>query len=250
MSVVNPSRIKAYANSQMRRNKTDALDAALIADYCRTQKPLAWTPPAPELKELQALVRHLDDLKQERQRANNRLEAQRVSKIVQTQLHDQIRFLEKQIKETELLISQHIDNFPKLKQQRDLLKTILGIGDITACVLLAELGDIIRFDNIRQVVAFVGLNPRQHQSGKKSTTHGISRMGRASLRAALYMPAIVAKRYNPILKSFAERLEQRALKGKQIIVAIMQKLIHLAYGILKSERAFDPHYGQQMPIAA
>jgi transposase len=250
VSVVNPSRIKAYAKSQMRRNKTDALDATLIADYCRTQKPLAWTAPSPEVKELQALVRHLDDLKQERQRANNRLEAQRVSKTVQTQLRAQIRFLEKQMKETEALISQHIDNFPKLKQQRDLLKTIPGIGDITACVLLAELGDISRFDNIRQVVAFVGLNPRQHQSGKKNTTHGISRMGRASLRAALYMPAIVAKRRNPILKVFAERLEQRALKGKQIIVAIMRKLIHLAYGILKSGRAFDPHYGQQMPIAA
>ena len=67
-------------------------------------------------------------------------------------------------------------------------------------------------------------------------------MGRASLRAALYLPAIVAKRCNARLRDWAEQLRQRGLTGKQIIVAIMRKLVHLAYGVLKSRRAFDPHY--------
>jgi transposase len=250
VSVVNPARIKAYAASQMQRNKTDMLDAALIADYCRTQQPPAWTPPRPELKELRALVRHLDDLKQERQRARNRLAAENASAAVARQLRAQIGFLDKQIAQTEELIRQHIDRYPDLKQQRDLLKSIPGIGDITACKLIAELGDLRRFDDVREVVAFVGLNPRQHQSGKKRVTHGISRMGRASLRAALYMPAVAAKRCNPQLKAWAAQLTQRGLTGKQVIVAVMRKLIHLAYGILKSGRAFDPHYGNPMPAAA
>ena len=250
VSVVNPARIKAYAASRMQRNKTDTLDAALIADYCRTQPPPAWTPPTPELKELRALVRHLDTLKQERQRARNRLAAQTASTAVARHLRAQIAFLEQQIAQTQQLIRDHINTFPDLKRQRDLLKSIPGIGDLTACRLLAELGDMRRFDDVRQVVAFIGLNPRQHQSGKQRTTHGISRMGRASLRAALYMPAVVAKRCNPQLKTWAEHLSQRGLTGKQIVVAVMRKLIHLAYGILKSGRAFDPNYANQMPVAA
>jgi len=250
VSVVNPARIKAYAASQMQRNKTDTLDAALIAEYCRTQQPPAWTPPAPELKELRALMRHWDALKQERQRVRNRLAVENASPAVARQLRAQLSFLEKQIAQIEDLIRQHIDRYPDLKQQRDLLKSIPGIGDITACQLIAELGDLRRFDNVREVVAFAGLNPRQHQSGKKRMTHGISRMGRASLRAALYMPAVVARRCNPRLKVWAEQLSQRGLTGKQVIVAVMRKLIHLAYGVLKSGRAFDPHYGDPMPIAA
>lgn len=243
VSVVNPARIKAYADSQMRRNKTDALDAVLIADYCRTQQPEPWTPAPPELKELRALTRHLDDLKQEKLRAANRLDGQNSSQAVTQHLQAQIALLEEQIQRTLRLIHDHIDRYPDLKQQRDLLDSIPGIGDLTASYLIAELGDIRRFQDVGEVVAFVGLNPRQHQSGKKHTTHGISRMGRAALRAALYMPAVVAKRCNPRLHAWANQLAQRGLTGKQVIVALMRKLIHLAYGILKSGRAFDPHFG-------
>ena len=250
VSVVNPARIKAYADSQMRRNKTDALDAALIADYCRTQQPDLWTPPPPELKELRTLIRHLDDLKQEKQRASNRLDVQNSSQAVIQHLQAQMSLLQDQIQHTLRLIHDQIDRHPDLKQQRDLLDSIPGIGDLTASYLIAELGDISRFQDVGEVVAFVGLNPRQYQSGKKQTTHGISRMGRAALRAALYMPAIVAKRCNPRLQAWANQLSQRGLTGKQVIVAIMRKLVHLAYAILKSGRAFDPQFGNLMLLPA
>lgn len=253
VSVVNPARIKAYGASQMQRNKTDELDAALIADYCRTQQPTLWQPSAAELKELRALVRHLDDLKQEKQRAKNRLEAQvtaQGSRDVMRQLKAQIALLDKQIAQTRQLIKDHINRHPDLKHQADLLESIPGIGNITACHLIAELGDLRRFSDVREVVAFLGLNPRQHQSGKKRSTHGISRMGRGSLRAALYMPALVAKRHNPRLSDWAETLKQRGLSSKQVIVAVMRKLVHIAYGVLKSDRVFDPFFAQQTLIAA
>lgn len=250
VSVVNPSRIKAYAKSQMRRNKTDALDAALIADYCRTQQPAPWQPVSPEMKELRALVRHRDDLRQELQRTQNRLDAQTASVAVAQQLQAQIDFLSKQMVEIERLIREHMNRFPQFKEQRDLLTSIPGLGDITACLFITELGDLRRFANVREIVAFAGLNPRQYQSGKKQVSQGISRMGRSSLRASLYMPAIVAKQHNPVLRAFAERLQERGLTGKQIIVAVMRKLIHLAYGVLKSGRAFDPNYRQQISLAA
>lgn len=243
VSVVNPARIKAYAESRMQRNKTDQLDAALIAVYCRTQQPPLWTPPPAEVKALRALVRHLDDLKQEKQRARNRLESQRASSPIKAHLDEQIRVLDKQIKHTEYLIHDHINQHPDLKRCDDLLQSIPGIGTLTSSLIMAEFGDMTRFDDVRDVVAFVGLNPRQNQSGKKRSTQGISRMGRASLRAALFLPALVAKRRNPRLKAWAEQLERRGLTPKQATVAVMRKLIHLAYGILKSGRPFDPNYG-------
>lgn len=243
VSVINPARIKAYAQSQLKRHKTDAIDAELIADFCRTQQPDAWSPPPPEEQELRALVRHLDDLKAQRQAEKNRLEAQPTSPIVVRNLHDHIRFLDQQIQQLEHAMRDHIDQHPHLKQQRDLLNSIPGIGDTTSYHILAELGDLTRFTDVRQVVALAGLNPQLRRSGTSlHYTAGISRMGRYSLRTALYMPAMVAMQHNPILKAFAERMTHNGLKPKQVITAVMRKLLHLAYGVLKNKEPFNPHY--------
>lgn len=243
ISLINPARIKAYANSQLKRHKTDAIDAHLIADFCRTQQPPLWSPPSVEEQELRALVRHLDDLKQQRQAQKNRLEAQPRSAIVVRDLHDHLRFLERQITQLEQDIDDHLRKHPRLQQQRELLNSIPGIGNTTSFHILAELGDLTRFDDVRQVVALAGLNPQQRRSGSSvHYTAGISRMGRSSLRAMLYMPALTAMRYNPTLAVFAQRLKQNGLTPKQVIVAVMRKLLHLAYGILKHKQPFNPNY--------
>ena len=161
----------------------------------------------------------------------------------------QIKLFDQQIKATEKRIKVHIDNHPKLKRNRDLLKSIPGIGHLTASVLLAELGDISRFNDVREVVAYVGLNPQQKQSGHSNYVSGISKMGRPQLRAALYMPALVAVKHNPNLAVFYDRLIKTGLKPKQAVVAVMRKLLHLAYGILKSGKPFDINYGQKLKIA-
>jgi len=243
VSVVNPAQIKAHAQSQMQRNKTDKLDAALIADFCRKQQPPAWTPPDPAERELQALVRHYDDLKVALQQHRNRLEAGIASSLVIAQLQAQITLIQQQMDEVLRQINDHLDQHPDLKRQRDLLTSIPGLGNLTAAQLLAECRDIRRFQDVRQLVAFAGLNPKHRQSG--SSVRGyphISKMGRASLRAALYMPAVTAMRYNPILRAFAERLRQRGVRGKAVVAAVMRKLLHLVYGILKSGQPFDPDY--------
>jgi transposase len=243
VSVVNPARISAYGQSQLRRNKTDKLDAELIADFCRTQTPPAWSPPDPAWKELQGLVRHLQDLETTRQAARNRLSANPSSAAVSNQLKAQVEFLDQQIQQTKQLIQNHLNQHPDLKRQRDLLTSIPGIGDLTAGKILAEFRSIADFDDPAQIVAFAGLNPKQPVSG--SSIRGktvISKQGRASIRAALYMPAVVAKRWNPLLSAFALRLQQRGLAGTQIIVAIIRKLLHLAFGILKSGQPFDPNF--------
>jgi transposase len=255
VSVVNPARIKAYAASQMTRNKTDKLDASLIADFCRTQHPPIWTPPSPEWRELRALARHLEDLQEDLQRQRNRLHArQQASHPVATvvdNLQTQIHLLTAQMEQVKQAMNHHIDQHPNLKRDRDLMSSISGIGDLTAAKLLAEFHDIHLFDNVRELVAFAGLNPRQHQSG--SSIRGqtkISKMGASSIRAALYMPAVVAKTHNPILRAFAQRLEQRGLCHMEIVVAVMRKLLHLVYGILKSGQPFDPHHLEKTAVIA
>jgi transposase len=247
VSVVNPLQIKAYAQSQLRRNKTDGVDAAVLADFCRTQAPPLWQPPDPSWVELRALVRHLDDLTSDRQRQRNRCDAVRhsaqPSPTIVRNLEAQIDFLSQQIETVKQQIQDHIDQHPDLRQQRDLLASIKGIGAVTAAKLLAEFRDMRQFDNVRQVVAFAGLNPKHRQSG--SSIRGktpISKIGHASIRAALYMAAINAKRFNPLLQPFVQRLQERGLCGMEIVVAVMRKLLHLAFGILKSGQPFDPLY--------
>lgn len=251
VSVVNPARIKAYAASQLQRNKTDKLDAALIADFARTQNPPLWTPPDPAWRELRTLVRHLEDLESDQQRQVNRQHALQhsayASPTVVAHLTQQLDLLAEQIEQVKAQLQDHIDQHPDLKQQRDLLVSVKGVGELTAAKLLAEFRSITDFEDVGQLVAYAGLNPRQRQSG--SSVHGqshISKTGRASIRAALYMPAVVAQRHNPILRAYAERLAQRGLCKMQIVVAVMRKLLHLIYGILKSGQPFDPHYLERL----
>jgi transposase len=243
VSVVNPARIKGYAESQLRRNKTDRLDAALIADFCRTQQPAAWMPPPPEVRHLPALVRHLDDLTQMRQQVNNRLKSSTQLEPVQHHLHDQLTLLDQQIAQTKQAVIDWLNQHPDLKRQKDLLTSIPGIGDLTAAKLLAECRDLRAFHDVRQLVAFAGLNPRHHTSG--SSIHKkpiLSRTGSAALRAALYMPALSAMRFNPLLRAFADRLRSRGVPGKAIVAAVMRKLLHLAFGVVKSGHPFDPNW--------
>jgi transposase len=250
VSIVNPTRIKGFAQSQMRRSKTDKIDAAVIAAFCQALQPEGWTPPEPSWYELRALLRQLEDLQQTRQQQINRLESV-TSPLVRSQLEAHIAFIDQQILQLKQQIKDHLKQHPTLQQQVDLLTSIPGIGDLTACRLVAEIRSITAFEDVRQLVAFVGLDPTRHDSGRTVRgTHAISRKGRAALRAALYMPALVAKKHNPVLHSFAAQLAARGKLPKQIITAVMRKLLHLVYGILKSGQPFDPHHVQALALAA
>jgi transposase len=244
VSVVNPARIRGYADAQLRRNKTDALDARLIADFCRTQAPEAWTPPPPEVRQLQALVRHLAGLEQAKQTVDNRLRHRAsLPSLVADQLQAQLTLLVAQIGQVKRALQDHIDQYPDLKRQRDLMDSIPGIGPLTAAKLLAECRPLADFTDVRQLVAFAGLNPAHHQSGssiRKKTL--ISKCGNPAIRAALYLPAVSAKNHNPILSAFAQRLLAKGLCQMAVIAAVMRKLLHLIFGILKSGHPFDPNF--------
>lgn len=246
VSVVNPMRIKRYAESQLRRNKTDQLDAEIIADFCRTQDVPPWTPPDPAWVELRALVRLLDDLIQMQVQEHQRLQTA-TSPAVHEHLQDHLRYLETRIEQVLAQIKQQIDHDPDLKQKQALLNSIPGISDKTSSRLLAEIRDITAFDTVEQLVAYAGLNPRQRQSGRYRGQVKISKLGNAALRRALFMPARCAKRFNPLVQGLVQRMTAQGHCPNAITVAVMRKLLHYVFGVLKSGKPFDPNYLTKQP---
>jgi len=238
VSVVNPARTKAYAQSLGLRQKTDAVDAKMLAHFVHTQQPLAWTPPPAELRALQALLRRLDALVEMRTQEKNRLEV--ADPTVSASITQHLDYLEAQIDALKAQIQNHIDQHPGLKQQQDLLDSIPGIGTATSAWLIGEL-NLTRFDSARQAAAFVGLTPRKNDSG--SSVRGRARLcklGNSLLRKLLYFPAVTAMTHNPLVRALCLRLKAKGKHNMAIIAAAMRKLIHIAFGVLKSGKPFDP----------
>jgi transposase len=241
ISVVNPAQIKSFSGAQLKRAKTDKADAKLIAQFYLQVCPNQWTPPPLHVRELQALVQRLSSLNLMEGQELNRMDV--APPVIRPSIATVLATIKTEIKTVETLIHDHIDRHPDLKEQSALLDSIPGIGKVTIPRLLAFIGDVQRFGHAKALAAFFGLNPTVHQSGSsiKGKPH-ISKKGNSSLRSALYMPAIVAKRYNPVIKAFADRLKKAGKPNMVIISAVMRKLIHIIYGVLKTGRPFDPSW--------
>lgn len=238
VSVVNPARIKYFMKSQLSRNKTDSIDAKMIMRYCDFFNPELWKPEPKEIQELQALVRRLDTLGRIKLQEQNRLE--NADEIVKDSIVSNINSLIDEIKKIEDQIKQYINNNSILGQKDKLLKTIPGVASKTTNKVLAFLNNVEnKFDNAKKVAAFVGLNPQQSQSGTSLNYSHLSKTGSSDLRTMLYMPALSAIRCNPILKAFYERLLDKGKPKKVAICAVMRKLLHIIYGVLKSNQPFN-----------
>ena len=246
VSVINPARIKGFSMSKLSRVKTDKADSELIARFCQEMQPDLWQPTPKHIQELQQWVRRLDSLIANKNQENNRLDG--ASEVVAINISTHIEFLNKQIKEIEELISNHIKGHKDLNDKSKLLDSIPGIGEKTIGVILAFLS-IEDFDSAKQVAAFVGLNPKPRQSGSSVRGVGkISKTGDADLRKAFYMPAVVSLRFNPIVKDFAERLSGAGKVKMVIVIAAMRKLLHIIYGVLKNEIPFNANIKNKLMI--
>jgi transposase len=242
VSIVNASRIKAFAQSEMLRTKTDAVDAAMIARFCRMHAPDQWIPPAPEIVALQGLVRRYEGLTRMRAKEQTRLQEPAVTPAVRVSIESMIEHLTAEIQGIDREIEQLFKDHQPLRKQRDLLTSIPGIAKTTAARILGEMPDIAEFRDVKAVAAFAGLSPRHYQSGSIQWRSRLSKTGNAQLRHALYLPAITAIQWNPVIKRFTDRLRDRGKANMSIIAAAMRKLLTLAYGVLKSGRPFDPSY--------
>ncbi len=246
VSIVNPARIKGFAQSELVRTKTDKLDAALIARFCLAMKPGPWIPPSPEIRSLRALVRRVDSLIDMRSQEKNRISTAHESVIAL--INEHIAYLDQEIEKIRLQIADLIGQDPDLKRKKELLDSIPALGRSTIPIILAELDDLDKFTHVRELVAFIGLAPKATDSG--SSIKGkprLCKIGHARLRKALYMPALVSIQCNPVMIAFYHRLRDKGKNGKVIVCAIMRKLVHVIFGVLKSGKKYDPNF---KPVSA
>jgi transposase len=238
VSVINPAQIKAFGASRMVRTKTDRVDSKLIAEFCRERRPEAWCAPPVSEQTLRALVLRLNALQAMQTQETNRLQVARAA--VKPGIEKHLKWLDEEIQTLIKAIRDHIDSHPDIKQKRDLLDSIPGLGERTIAVLLAFVGSPERFNNARQVAAFAGLDPRQFESGSSvKAKPRMSKVGHAFLRRALYMPAMVTLYKTAWGKQFLARFKAAGKPPMLIIGAMMRKLIHVAFGVLKSGQPFD-----------
>lgn len=238
VSVVNPLLVKRFAEANRQRNKTDSVDAKCLAMFCKMQQPQRWEAPSGAVRALQALVARLDTLQTMRQAECNRRDEAHSS--VADSIARLIADLDAAIAQVKAQIARTIDDDPDLRRRAALLQTIPGLGDKTIAQLLAYIGRPERFKSVKAVIAYASLTPMIRQSGtsldKRRGTHP---MGHHELRRALYFPAMVAGRYNPLVAPFWDRLKAQGKPGKVIVVACMHKLLAIAFGVLRSGQPFN-----------
>lgn len=238
VSVVNPARVQGFAQSQLSRAKTDSADALTIARFCEALRPLAWTPPEPEVEQLQQMTRRLEVLQQMITQEKNRLDT--AVDGLKSDIEKHIEFLKQQVAAIKERIQLHIQEHPTLDKNLKLLTSIVGIGEATGAQVLAELGNLKEFRSARQLAAYGGLTPQAHQSG--TSVNGRTRLckiGNARLRRALYFPALTTLRWCPAIGRWAEQLRSRGKNKMQVVGAVMHKLLRIIFGVLKSQQPFN-----------
>ncbi len=239
VSVINPLRLSGFAQSELQRSKSDGADAVLIAQFGWQKRPEAWTPMPAELEQLQALARRLEDLQTMITQESNRLDT--VHDALKDDIKAHIKFLTQQVAALKKSIQEHLLHHPTLAAQVERLDSIVGIGLISAACIRAEIGQLERFASARELAAFSGLTPKEHQSG--TSVHGkvrLSKIGNAHLRHHLYFPALVAIRRSPEIAQWREQLLGRGKTKMQVVGAVMHKLLRICFAVLKSGKNFDP----------
>lgn len=239
VSIVNPLQIKNFARVKLSRNKNDRLDAQIIAEYCEKMCPHAFVSRTQSQKELKDLTKLLDTLKMQLIQLQNQLESTQ-GKLAKKAIQQLIKELRKEIARIEKHLGDLTEADSDLTEKMQLITSVPGIGKLTAYKVLAQVPNMQNFSSAKQFAAYIGVSPKQHQSGKYIGRTTISRIGDSRLRKALYMAALTAKRFNKALQSFVKRLEKNSKAPKSIVCAVMRKLAHILFGILKSNRPFNP----------
>lgn len=239
--LLNPERVLRYAQCRGQRNKTDPADAHTIAEFLARHEELTpWLPPPPEQKTLRELMRTRAQLVAHGKQITNQL------KTATPQSAPFLKALLQTVRAQLLALARalqaHLRAHPPLERQVRQLMTIQGIGLVTAATALAELPPITPHTDARSISAWAGLTPHRWQSGHSERPARLSRRGNAHLRQTLFMPALVAKRCNPLLHAFALRLHAKGKSNLSILGAIAHKLLRIIVGLLKSNSSFDPNW--------
>lgn len=244
VSVINPACIKAFADTNLSRNKTDSVDALLIADYASKFDPKLFVPKRPILKEIQEVHRCIEDLKNQLTQVTNRLENINLLPYeVSSTWQNMAYTIKTRIQELQNYVVKLISSDEAIKQDYENLQTIPGIASVSAIAIIAEV-PANTLPNARALAAYAGLNPKHRISG--SSVRGktvISKIGSGNLRKILYFPAVVSSSVNKNFFAFKAKMKNKGKHNMVIIVALMRKLIHIIFAILKNKSSFSYDLG-------
>ena len=247
-SVVNPAQIKFFAKSTLRRGKTDAMDAEIIARFGLIMQPSAWQPPSPALVQTKQLVREREALLREHLRESNHLKAllqgQYASPLVVRLAKQRLRLLERHLVVIEAAIKEAFACDAALQAQLDLLLSIPGFGFVTAVTVLAETNGFETLTDGHQVAAYAGLSPAPNQSGHSNRRGSISKVGNARLRRIAYLAALGASRSHSSFKTFYQGLRERGKPPKVALAALARKLLRVGLAVVKSGQPYQATYSR------
>lgn len=243
VSVVNPAQVKRFGQSKLMRGKTDKMDAKLLADYAQKMDLKVWEPPTETCLELQILVRERESLVSQLTQVKNQYHAHKRRENCPEKVLDlckqHIEFLKSLIK----VLEKDISVLCKETQTDSYfnLKSIPGIGVVTASVFLAETYGLKHFHESKQLTAYTGIAPAPNQSGKSKRKSSISKIGNKRIRTAFYMAALQARK-SSVFKDLYDRVLKRSSSIKVALIAVARKLLIIAFTLVKSNQAFDPNY--------
>jgi transposase len=250
--VANPRAVRHFAHALLQRSKNDRLDAWVLCEFARRMPFAGWRPPSAAALKLVAVARRLEALTDMMAAEKNRLHAASLSEalpiIIRRDVQRSIQTQQRAIERLTLAAQEFILDDPELARRYELLLSIPGVGGTSALHLLAELLLLPAGMNVRQWVAFAGLDPREYTSG--TSVHKkvrISKAGNKHLRRALYMPALVAVQHQAEVRAFYEHLLARGKTKMQALVATMRKLLHAIFGMFKHDQLFN---GQKLYAAS
>lgn len=226
VSVVNPARAAHYARALGMKNKTDRADARVLAEYAARNDVPRYVPASPEARQLKKLVRHRERLVCS-------------ASGLRAQLKEQAALLKSQLQAVESRVKGLVADSAELRASVALLKSIPGVGDVTAWTVLSEAEGLSRFGGAKQLAAFAGVQPRIRQSGSSTGRAVMSKKGSAALRRALFMSAVTAIRVEGPARELFLRLVERGKARKSAVGAVMNKQARTAYGVWKSGRPFS-----------
>jgi transposase len=245
VSMVNPAQVRDFAGALAVRSKTDGIDSYVLARYGQALKPGLWHPASLHARQLRALLARRDALAKDLQRELNRQEKTQFSDppvLVEGSIAKAIAFLREEIQRLERAINDHIDRYPDLKEDRELLTSIPGIGKQASNTILTIMHNR-PIACAEALAAYLGLVPVQRQSGSSLNSRPrMSKTGPSRVRATLYMAAIVGTRYNPHVRALYERLLAAGKSKMAALGAAMRKLVHLCFGVLKTRTPYRPDY--------
>lgn len=243
VAVLNPAQVRDYAKGIAVRTKNDKKDAMVLALYGAKEPVRRWQPEPEPVRRLKGLLARLEALEADSLREHNRLEKARIghsAPAVVESIEKVLVQLEKEKARVEQLIDEHIDHDPQLKNDQRLLESIPGVGRVLSRYMMSVFRSR-SFESAGQMAAYLGTVPVEYQSG--TSVHKrpkLSKAGSAKIRAKLYMPAVVAAQHNPTARALYERLLEKGKAKMAAIGAVMRKLVHICFGVLKHQKAYSP----------